>query len=52
MPPGGNMGFKCFAKFYLDKNHKIDTNSTTTKVRKKQAHIWNPKNFRIFLMHV
>jgi hypothetical protein len=41
-----------FCNFYLVKNHKIAKNSTTTKAKGKFAPIWNPYNFRNFLMNV
>ncbi len=31
-----------FCNIYLVKNHKIANNSTTTKLQKKYAQIWNP----------
>jgi hypothetical protein len=38
--------------FYFVKNHKIAKNSTTPKAREKIRQIWNPQNFRNFLMAV
>jgi hypothetical protein len=41
-----------FCNFYLVKNLKIANNSATTVAREKNAQIWNPLNFRNFLMYV
>ncbi len=40
-----------FCDFYLGKNNKTSNNSTTTKAG-DEAQIWNPQNFRIFLIQV
>jgi hypothetical protein len=53
MSPGDSMGLRYVVLLLSVNSHKIDNNSTTTKAReKKLSHIWNPNNFRHFLIYV